>query len=196
MDSPRHTRSRVRTVLTALCVSGVTAAALAQAPAAPVRYRATAMNVDPSVNLTATTVHITVDRWSTDAERNQLLETASGDQNKLLKVLQNMPKAGTISTPDSITYELRYAKQTPGEKGGAEIMLITDRFISFFEAANRPRTADYPFMVVQLQLNANGEGEGTITVASKISGSAQSRHVIVENLGSQPVRLTKVSRVD
>jgi hypothetical protein len=51
-------------------------------------------------------------------------------------------------------------------------------------------------MVVDLRLNPKGEGEGTITVATKITASAESRHMILENLGSQPVRLTKVSRVD
>ena len=183
-------------MLAAALVTGLITTATAQAPATPVRYTATAMNVDPAVNLTATTVRITVDRWSTDAEREQLLTNASGGQDKLLKALRAMPKAGTISTPDSVTYELRYARLTPTENGGSQVTLITDRFLSFFEAAYRERTADYPFMVVEFQLNSSGEGEGRITVATKIMASAESRHMILENLGSQPVRLTKVSKVD
>src|SRR5690606_265184 len=151
---------------------GLAPPATAQAPETPVTYRATAMNIDPAVNLTATTVFITVDRWSTDTERDRWLESAgAGGQDALLRSLQDLPKAGSIRTPDSRTYDLHYARREPTENGGAQIVLITDRNISFFEAANAARTADYPFMVIQLELNPNGEGEGQITVATKITAS-------------------------
>ena len=196
MNSGRQTGFHIRTMLAAALMAGLVATATAQAPATPVRYTATAMNVDPAVALTATTIRITVDRWSTDAEQEQFLKMAGGGQAKLLRALQALPKAGSISTRDSIGNELRYARHTPTENGGSQVTLITDRALSYFEAANRERTADYPFMVVDLRLNPKGEGEGTITVATKITASAKSRHMILENLGSQPVRLTKVSRVD
>jgi hypothetical protein len=196
MNSARQTGFHIRTMLAAALVAGLVATATAQAPATPVRYTATATNIDPAVALTATTIQITVNRWSTDAEHEQLLNVASGGQAKLLRVLQGMPRAGTIGTRDSVGDELRYARQTATENGGSQVTLITDRPLSFFEASNRERSADYPFMVVDLRLNPNGSGEGTITVATKITASAKTRHMILENYGSQPVRLTKVSRVD
>ncbi len=196
MHPTRHSRVGYRAVLAAVLAVGLAAAAAAQAPATPVRYTAMATNVDPTVNLTATTVQITIDRWTTDAEHEQFLKMASGGQAKLLKALQGMPKAGVVSTRDSVGYELRYARQTPGENGSSQIILVTDRALSFAEAATRERTTDSPFMVVTLRVNAKGEGDGTITVATKISASAESRHMILENYGSQPVRLTKVTRVD
>jgi hypothetical protein len=174
----------------------VTTAAQHTASHAPVRYTAIATNVDPSVNLTATTVQITVDRWSTDAERDLLLNSSGGGQGALLKALQNMPKAGTIRTPDSVAYDLRYARQLPAEGGGTQVVLVTDRHISFFEAANRARTVDYPFMVIEMHLDQKGEGEGKITVATKITADPKSRHIILENYGSQPVRLSKVKVED
>jgi hypothetical protein len=196
MDPARHISFRIPAVVAAALVAGLVATATAQAPATPVRYTATATNIDPAVALTATTIQITVNRWSTDAEHEQLLNVASGGQAKLLRVLQGMPRAGTIGTRDSVGDELRYARQTATENGGSQVTLITDRPLSFFEASNRERSADYPFMVVDLRLNPNGSGEGTITVATKITASAKTRHMILENYGSQPVRLTKVSRVD
>ena len=171
---------------------GLTATATTRAAFAPVRYSAIAVNIDPSVNLTATTVQIAVDRWSTDAERDLLLNSTAGGQGALLKALRNMPKAGTIRTPDSITYDLRYARQNPIEGGGTQVVLVTDRQMTFFEAANRPRTADYPFMVTELRMDPKGEGEGKITVATKIMANPKTRHIILENYGSQPVQLTKV----
>jgi hypothetical protein len=196
MNSARQTGFHIRPLLAAALVSGLAATATAQAPATPVRYTATATNVDPGVALTATTIQITVSRWSTDAEHEQLLNVASGGQAKLLRVLQGMPRAGTVGTRDSVGDELRYARQTPTENGGSQVTLITDRPLSFFEASTRERSADYPFMVVDLRLNPKGSGEGTITVATKITASAKTRHMILENYGSQPVRLTKVARVD
>ena len=190
MSSSRLFVGRFPALLAATLVAGLTASVAAQGK--PVRYSAIAVNVDPSVNLTATTAQIAVERWSTDAERDQLLETTAGGQGALLKALQKMPKAGSIRTPDSVTYDLRYARQIPMEGGSTQVVLVTDRQMSFFEAANRPRTADYPFMVVELRLDPKGEGEGKITVATKITASPKTRHIILENYGSQPVQLTKV----
>lgn len=196
MHPAHHSNFRIPTVVAAALVAGLVATATAQAPPTPVRYTATATNIDPAVNLTATTIQITVSRWSTDAEHEQLLNVASGGQTKLLKALQGMPRAGSIGTRDSVGDELRYARQTPTENGGSQVTLITDRPLSFFEASNRERSTDYPFMVVDLRLPPNGSGEGTITVATKITASAKTRHMILENYGSQPVRLTKVSRLN
>jgi hypothetical protein len=73
-------------------------------------------------------------------------------------------------------------------------VLVTDRYVSFWEASNRPRSIDYPFTVVELRLDAKGQGEGKITVATKISSEPDTRQIILENYGNQPVRLTKVTR--
>ncbi len=181
-------------------VAGVIAATAAQTPTGerglPIHYSAIAMNVDPSVNLTATTVQITIDRWSSDAERDLLLKSTGVSQASLLKALQNMPKAGSIRTPDSVAYDLRYARRAPGEDGQEQIVLVTDRHISFFEAANRPRTVDYPFMVIELRPRPDGDGEGKITVATKITANTKTGNLMLENYGSLPVQLTKVRQVD
>jgi hypothetical protein len=190
----------VRASVAVALVAGVIAGTAAQAPSTPaqtpVHYSAIATNVDPSVNLTATTVHIAVDRWSTDAERDRLLDTTASGQRALVKALQDMPKAGRIMTPDSVAYDLRYARQLPSDDGSTQVVLVTDRHIGFFEATSQARTVDYPFMVIELRLDEKGEGEGKITVATKITASPKTRHIILENYGSQPVRLTRVKRVD
>ena len=88
-------------------------------------------------------IAINVDRWSTAAEREKLvgslLEKGPDD---LLKMLQDMKPVGRIRTPDSIGYELRYAQQRPGPDGGRDLVIVTDRPISYWEAVNRPRSID------------------------------------------------------
>ena len=132
-----------------------------------------------------------VERWSTEAERGTLIRTLMKDgPNALLDALQDMKSVGTIRTPDSLAYDLRYANQEPGEDGGRRIVLATDRPISFWEARNQPRTMDYPFTVIQMQIDKNGEGKGTLSYATKII--ARGNTIELENFSSSPAMLTKI----
>lgn len=195
MDSERTFGIRSSGFVAAVLVAGLVVGSAAQTNTTPVRYSATAINMDPTVRLTATTVDLVVSRWSTDAERERLLSAlVESGQDKLLKALQGMPKVGSFKTPDSLSYDLHYARRMPGDDGGERVVLVTDRYISFWEAANRARTIDYPFMVIELRLNAGGQGEGKITVATKIASDPKTKQIVLENYGSQPVRLTNVKR--
>jgi hypothetical protein len=108
----------------------------------------------------------------------------------VLDALQHQKPVGTIQTPDSIGYDLRYAHQEPAEDGGRRIVIATDRPIGFWEARNQPRTIDYPFTVIQLQLDKNGEGTGTLSAATKIT--AHGNTIELENFASSPTMLTEV----
>ena len=132
-----------------------------------------------------------VTRWSTEAERGlltrTLLKTGPAD---LLDVLREQKSVGTIRTPDSLGYDLRYAHQEPGPEGGRDIVIATDRPISFWEAANRPRVSDYPFTVIQMHIDDNGEGRGTMSYATKII--ARGNTIELENFATSPVMLTEI----
>lgn len=132
-----------------------------------------------------------VTRWSTEAERGLLTRTLlKSGANDLLDVLQDQKSVGTIRTPDSLGYDLRYAHQEPSEEGGRRVVIATDRPMSFWETANRPRTVDYPFTVIQMQLDKNGEGKGTMSYATKII--ARGNTIELENFSSSPVMLTGI----
>jgi len=132
-----------------------------------------------------------VNRWSTEAERGTLTRTLlKGGPSDLLDALRDMKSVGTIRTPDSLAYDLRYSHQEPGEDGGRRVVLATDRPIGFWEAANRPRTIDYPFTVIQMQLDKNGEGTGTLSFATNII--ARGNTIELENFASAPAMLTEI----
>lgn len=136
-------------------------------------------------------VMMRVTRWSTEAERGRLLETLTkSGPDSLLDVLKDQKSVGTIRTPDSLAYDLRYAHQEPGEDGGRRIVLATDRPISFWEARHQPRTMDYPFTVIQMQIDKNGEGKGTLSYATKII--TRGNTIELENFSTSPVMLTKI----
>lgn len=136
------------------------------------------------------TVQIHISRWSTDADRTRLLTVLreSGPE-ALLKELQKMPAVGTIRTPNSVGYDLHYARQAPvGD--GRRIVIATDRPISYLEATNQGRTLDYPFTLLQMQLDKNGKGTGTMSYATKIV--ANDDVIELEDLASAPFRLTNI----
>jgi hypothetical protein len=139
----------------------------------------------------AGTVLMRVTRWSTESERDRLIGTLKAKgPDKLLDELQHMKSVGTIRTPDSLGYDLRYAHQRPAEDGGRQIVLATDRPIGFWEAAHQPRTIQYPFTVIQMQIGADGRGKGTLSYATKVT--AHGNTIELENFATQPVMLTEV----
>jgi hypothetical protein len=141
-----------------------------------------------------TTVDIVVNRYSTDAERDRILEALDQGQDKLLDVLQHLPVVGYMTTPGSLRYDIHFARQRAGEDGGRNIYLMTDRRIGMWEAVNRPRTIDYPFTLIQLQLDKSGKGVGKASIATKITKTSKNM-IELENFSSQPVQLNEVKKI-
>jgi hypothetical protein len=167
----------------------------AQTLGTPERFTATAINFDNPTGSAAGSVELVVNRWSTDAERDQLLSALlEKGSDKLLSALQRMPRVGYIRTPNSVGYDLHYARRVPGEDGGEKITLATDRPIGFWEAQARPRTLDYPFTVIELHMNRDGEGEGKLSIATKITADSDRKTIVLEDYAAQPVLLQHVRR--
>lgn len=168
-----------------------------QMKAAGERFSAFAVNLDSTtpVRTGASQIDILVNRYSSEAEAERLITTIiENGPDKLLRDLQKMPRVGYIRTPQSLGYDLRFARKTRGEEGGENIVIITDRYITFWEAANRPRTIDYPFTVIELRLNKDGEGEGKLSLFTKIEPVRGTNTITLENYGTQPVLLKNVRR--
>jgi hypothetical protein len=175
------------------------AVAVAQTHGTPEKFTAFAVNLDNSGGVARTgagVVEMVVERYSTDAERDRLLKAlVEKGPEKLLDTLQSLPRIGYIRTPNSIGYDLHYARKAPLDEGGERVIIATDRYISFWEASRRPRTIDYPFTVIEMRINRDGEGEGKMSVATKITLDKESQQIELENYGTQPVMLNSVKRV-
>ena len=164
--------------------------------AKPEKFTAFAVDISNTApRSNATVVDIQINRWSTDTERDQLLQVfREKGQDALLSALQKLPKVGGIRTPGSLNYDIHFARQRPGAEGGREIFLMTDRYISAWEAMNRPRTIDYPFTLIQLQLDKNDRGVGKASIATQITQDPDGT-IVLENFSSQPVMLNEVRPV-
>jgi hypothetical protein len=191
-------RSRRRafftTILAGFVVAGGTYAAAQKASNSPrERFTAIAVNISNVGRTGATPLDIVIDRWTTDAERDQLMAvfTEQGPE-KLLSALQKTRPVGSISTPGSLAYDLHYARELPDPEGGRRIVLATDRPMGFVEAANRPRTVDYPFTLIELHLNKQGQGQGKLNIAAKLT--LNDNVLVIEDYANQPVMLNEVKK--
>jgi len=158
------------------------------------RFRAFAVNLgNSSAAAAAGQVDIVIDRWTTDPQRDKLMETFQKQGAKaLLGALQDQPAVGSIRTPNSLAYDLRYARELPGEDGGRRIILATDRPIGFAEATSGSRSLEYPFTVIEMRLDRDGRGEGKLSIATKLI--LNDNVLVLENYANQPVVLNSIEK--
>jgi len=160
-------------------------------------YQALAVNMS-NVDLgSPKVVDIVIERWSTDAEEARIVAAFQKGQDALLETLQKIePRVGYVALPGETGWSLRYANKVRGEDGGWQIVILTDRRIGFREAAERPRSFDYPFTLIELHVDDQGSGEGRASIATKITWDAKTRTLELENYTSEPVRLPSVKRAE
>lgn len=183
----------MKRVIAAVVLAGLVMAPAARAskPEGQERFSAFAVDLGRSYGTATSQVEITVNRWSTPDERHQLesVVTESGP-DALLAALRKMKPVGRLYTTDSIGYDLRFAYQIPLATGGRRIILGTDRPLSFREVSQRPRSADYPFTVLEMRVDENGKGDGKLFVAGKVTAMGDT--VELENYAATPVQLMQV----
>ncbi len=179
--------------LTALGAAAlITLTASAQTMGTPERYTASAFNLN---NGRTGTIDITVNRWATDKQRDALMAVvAEKGTEKLLDALQGMPAMGHFGAPGNLSWDIHFARKMPLPDGGERVVLVTDRRIGFWEAANQPRSYDYPFTVIELHLNRDGDGEGKMSLATKVIYDKKENMITLENFETTPVQLTNVRR--
>lgn len=172
-------------------------AAQSDAPTKERPLRFSAFNVSMPTGMSGVT-EITIERWTTDAERTSLLklvETAKlgeGGQRKLLSALQKVnPRTGFIRTPNSVGWDLRYAKENVMPDGTRQIVIVTDKPVSFAAAATDAEAMDYPFTLIEMRMKANDKGEGRMLAATSIT--VKNGRLELENYGQEPVRLTSIT---
>ena len=181
-------------VVCALVVAGRGLAPGAHAQTRPVPEEFTALAVNGSSAGGATTiVDIRVTRWSTDAEQARFArELATSGPDAFLAALSDARPVGSIQSPGSLPWPLRFARQEALGDGGRRILILTDRPIGAWEMALDAASLDYPLSLIQLQLNAEGEGEGVISVATRISVDAKLDRFGLDNYDGTPIRLVDV----
>lgn len=200
----KHYRTLLGVVATAAALAIMTTVSAQQPPYTektptakdPLRFSAFAVNMQGGM---AGAVEIAIERWTTDDERQALIPLVQastdrmGGQDKLLKALQDIKtRAGFIRTPNSMGWDLKYAYETKQPDGSRQIVIVTDKPISFLAAATQARTTDYPFSLVEMRFPAgSNKGEGKLLAQTAVS--TKDGKLQLEMYGQEATRLTTIT---
>jgi len=151
-------------------------------------------NISNVGSVGATPVTIRITRWTDNGEDEKLMSILRDKGNEaFVRELQDARAVGSIGTPQELPYDLRYARQTPTEKGGRRIILMTDRPMAFAERLSASVSRDYPVTWIELRLDANGRGEGSLSLATRLR--LLGNVLGIEDLANQPARLSEVRKI-
>jgi hypothetical protein len=180
------------------CITMVVTLAWAQTANTADRFTFTVPNAPESTVDGKGPLSFTVNRWSSEAERDKVLSTMSdGGPAKLLDAFRDSGAAGYLKWPGGTEYTIRYARQTTRPNGQTEIVLVVDRPLwvwweaSKTEEGSKPN--DSPFSVVQLRLDKQGQGEGRISNGLAVTTDKETG-VVLSDWDRQPTILREVRR--
>jgi hypothetical protein len=190
-------------ILNSLCLAAVLVGihssgpcvAAAAADAGAETFTALAADLSTTGNGRTARVDVTINRWSSPEEREQLRTVlVENGTEAVYAALQKMKPVGRIRVNDSLGWDLRYAREVRSG-GSRRIVFATDRPISPWEAIQQPRSMDYKFTVGELRLTGN-KGQGTLSPAVKLRYDSGDQTLEIENLASEPVRLMEVRQLN
>ena len=138
---------------------------------------------------------ITINRWSTDEEREMLLETLQEfGRDKLIDALMKIrPPVGYMRAPNSLGYDLYYARDHPDPDGSRRVVIATNRYVNFREAAANTRSMKYQLTLIEIHLDKDGKGEGKMVPAAMVSWDKEKKKIEIENYQTFPVDLLSVT---
>jgi hypothetical protein len=156
--------------LTALLfVAGVVQAQ--EATELPVTY--TANVVKPAdTGSRPTRMSITIERWTTDAERQGLLQALQeGGTERLVEAMHGLD-VGYVQMQKGLGQRVSVASLWQTDEGQL-IRVATDRPFTAGPRLGGTRSLEYPIGVIEIRLPAEGAGEGTFYEATKVKFNEQ-----------------------
>jgi hypothetical protein len=148
-------------------------------------------------------IDITIERWSTDAERDSLRRTL--DQRNPAALLAGLGKvfrrAGVVQMPGAQglgarartrrVRNLKFAQEikTPT---GHQVIVVADQHLGFGELGRDFESSQPEFALVDIRFGSDGKGVGKLAPAAKVTFNPRTHMFEVANYASQPVRLSDV----
>src|SRR5579883_2185192 len=135
----------------ALLVAGICAASPVQ------HFTATAVNVTGAPD----PLKIDLLRWSTDAERDQIVSAFDKGEKEFAATLAKEPTLGYVWTSESAGYTVRYAVKIPEGNGGQRVIVVADKPLGswnpqLWHASGKTQGNAYDFTVLELHLARRG----------------------------------------
>jgi hypothetical protein len=141
-----------------------------------------------------TTVTIGIYRWSSDAERTALINVLKTEGNaEMVADMSQLPQVGYIYTQGTLAYALFYARENTLPDGSKQIVLASNRPISFGGAVSPGARQQYNLGVVEMRFPKNGgDGEGKIILQGMAAIDDKTGKIEVNNYSGQPTRLMQI----
>ena len=138
-------------LLTALLLTGV-AIALSAEDRKVETIDATAMGTSTQLGKLVN-VKVTIYEYSTDEDRQILIEAFKNGQNQgLVNALTKMKSVGRIAITGTIGYDLSFIRLVPTPTG-REIRFVTNRMVRFGEAYYSTQSAEYNLTAGKIEIN-------------------------------------------
>ncbi len=140
-----------------------------------------------------TTVTIGIYRWSSDAERAALINILKTEGNEqLVADMSQLPQVGFIMTQGTLAYALYYARENTLPDGTRQVVLATNRPISFGGAIAPGAQQRYDLGVIEMRFDKNGKGEGKVIGQGMAKIDPSTGKIEVDNYMGQPSRLMQI----
>jgi hypothetical protein len=118
----------------------------------------------------------------------------SGGPAGLRKALAGVPATGTVQLGSGAATPTRLTLERTTDKGRL-LTIVTDQPLLFLGAGIPGAKAKegYDFAILDIEMDAKGNGTGTLAPAAKVT--VKQEVFVVEDYGSELVRLTAVKKV-
>ena len=144
-------------------------------------------------------LEIHIYRWSSDEERGEILEAikkATADpkinSREVAKALRGQKKAGYAFLAGKQGYPIRYARAFDMEDGSRQIVVATDRPVSFAEVYQQTQLGDFDVTLAILNFPKDGKGSGILSLGTELKWNDKEGKLEMTNTSSQPIKLGDV----
>jgi hypothetical protein len=143
--------------------------------------------------LLRTQLEVDVERWSDDAEGEQLAAALrNGGTGAVLDELKRHRSVGQIRSISGMTRSVRYARDIRSTTGARYMLLFADPPFAEREFFKGMKTSDGTLLAIAIWLSANGGGEGQVTLMERIG--IDSAGSITVDFRDPPVVLPSIAR--
>ncbi|MGE3178415.1 MAG: hypothetical protein AB7O32_13200 [Vicinamibacterales bacterium] len=135
----------------------------------------------PTTGLKEDRLTAVIERWSTDQERDMLLEAIEQkDHARVQLLLSQQPGVGYVHWPGGLHYNLRYAKRMTRPDGGSELILATDSRVWVWWDGKVDLPKDAQYSVFRIRLDENGVGEGTVAAPTEVKADKMAGFLVAD----------------
>ena len=111
-------------------------------------------------------LELVINRWSTDAERDNVFQAAQKDPAKTMEALKEPGLVGWIHLPGGLDHTIRYARRVTRPDGSVDIVALAEGAVWIWWTpegnATATSTNKYMFTAIQLHVPKTGVGEGKL----------------------------------